>query len=107
MCSICLCVKQSFNTMSQPTTRQELYDRIAATSKDEYVLSEMKRLGFWEKNADQPNVAEQIILRESELYKQYNALATERNRLNNQEAMLKEIRKNGWRNLCVNAPKRS
>jgi RNA-directed DNA polymerase len=80
-------------TMSQPTTRQELYDRIRETSKDEFVLSEMKRLGFWEKNAEQPTVAEQVILRESELHKQYNALATERNRLNNQEAMLKEIRK--------------
>ncbi len=79
--------------MSQPTTRQELYDRIRETSKDEYVLSEMKRLGFWEKNAEQPNLAEQVILREADLHKQYNALATERNRLNNQEALLKEIRK--------------
>ena len=79
--------------MSQPTTRQELYDRIAATSKDEYVLSEMKRLGFWEKNTEQPTLVEQVILREADLNKQYNALATERNRLNNQEAMLKEIRK--------------
>ena len=32
--------------MSQPTTRQEIYDRIRATSKDAYVLTEMKRLGF-------------------------------------------------------------
>jgi RNA-directed DNA polymerase len=79
--------------MSQPTTRQELYDRISETSKDGYVLSEMKRLGFWNKNAAEPTVVEQVILRESELHKQYNALATERNRLNNQEAMLKEIRK--------------
>lgn len=79
--------------MSQPTTRQELYDRIRASSKDEYVLSEMKRLGFWDKNSEQPTLAEQVILREAEVMKQYNALATERNRLNNQEAILKEIRK--------------
>lgn len=31
----------------QPKTRQEIWDRIRATSKDQYVLEEMVRLGFW------------------------------------------------------------
>ena len=31
----------------RPRTRQELYDRIRASSKDEVILEEMVRLGFW------------------------------------------------------------
>ena len=27
--------------------KQEIYDKIKASSKQEYILSEMKRLGFW------------------------------------------------------------
>ena len=27
--------------------RQEIYDKIKASSKQEYILSEMKRLGLW------------------------------------------------------------
>ena len=79
--------------MSQPTTRQELYDRIRETSKDAYVLTEMKRLGFWAENKDQPTVADQIINREGELQANLRALVTERTRLDNQELMLKAIRK--------------
>lgn len=30
------------------TRRQEIYDKIKESSKQEYILSEMKRLGFWE-----------------------------------------------------------
>ena len=79
--------------MSQPTTRQELYDRLRETSKDAYVLSEMKRLGFWEQNAEQPTLTEDFIARETALAAQLRALYSERSRLDNQEAMLKEIRK--------------
>lgn len=79
--------------MSQPTTRQEIYDRIRATSKDAYVLTEMKRLGYWAEDAEQPSVAETLIKREGELQGQLNALYSERYRLDNKELMLKEIRK--------------
>lgn len=79
--------------MSQPTTRQEIYDRIRATSKDAYVLTEMKRLGYWAEDADQPSVAETLINREGELQGKLNALYSERHRLDNKELMLKEIRK--------------
>lgn len=32
--------------MSQNLSRQQIYDRIKASSKDSYILEEMKRLGF-------------------------------------------------------------
>lgn len=79
--------------MSQPATRQEIYDRIKASSKDSYILTEMKRLGYWSENAEQPSLTEDIINRESALQQQLNALYSERYRLDNKEAMLKEIRK--------------
>lgn len=61
--------------MSQ-LTRQQLYDQIKASSKDEYILSEMKRLGYW-KEAEQPTLAESIIQRRGELQRQINALSSQ------------------------------
>ena len=40
-------------------SRQELYDRIKASSKEAYILSEMKRLGFWQ--TEKPTVAHEIL----------------------------------------------
>ena len=37
-------------------TRQQLYDRIRESSKDEVVLEEMIRLGYWPAGTDQPNL---------------------------------------------------
>ena len=35
------------------TRKQEIYDKIKESSKQEFILSEMKRLGFWDdKNVD-------------------------------------------------------
>lgn len=39
----------------KPKTRQEIYDRIRATSKDEYILEEMIRLGFWPEKGELPH----------------------------------------------------
>ncbi len=80
--------RQSIKTdvrMSQ-LTRQELYDKIKATSKDEYILSEMQRLGYWE--TDQPTVAESLIKRRGELQRELNALHSH---LTDPQATLKAI----------------
>ena len=40
-----------FSFMNNSATRkQEIYDKIKESSKDEFILSEMKRLGFWGDN---------------------------------------------------------
>lgn len=78
---------------AQPLTRQQLYDRIRETSKDEFVLAEMIRLGFWESDITAPSVPEQVIRREAELQRELQTLYTEKHRLDNKEAMLKQIRK--------------
>jgi RNA-directed DNA polymerase len=81
------------NEQARPNTRQELYDRIRSSSKDEYILQDMVRLGYWESNKDAPSVSEQIIKRESELMRELSALLTERRRVEDQQTMLKELRK--------------
>ncbi|MCS3797915.1 reverse transcriptase domain-containing protein [Niastella sp. OAS944] len=72
--------------------RQELYDRIRESSKDDVVLEEMKRMGFWSKNINGPGVPELLIKKETELNKELNKLYSERQRYQNKEAVLKEMR---------------
>ncbi|THU36985.1 RNA-directed DNA polymerase [Niastella caeni] len=72
--------------------RQELYDRIRESSKDDVVLEEMKRMGFWAKNENGPTVPELLIKKEAELNKELNKLYDEKRKYQNREAVLKEMR---------------
>ena len=69
-------------------TRQELYDEIKKTSKDSHILSEMKRLGFWD--STKPKVAQELIEKKTELQTELNSLST---KIKNPEAVIKEIHK--------------
>ncbi|CAA6816491.1 MAG: Retron-type RNA-directed DNA polymerase (EC [uncultured Sulfurovum sp.] len=69
-------------------TRQELYDEIKKTSKDSYILSEMKRLGFWD--SAKPKVAQELIEKKTALQKELNGLST---KIRNPEAVIKDIHK--------------
>jgi hypothetical protein len=42
-------------------TRQQIYDRIRETSNEEFVLEEMKRLGFWDKSQEDHSVPDLLI----------------------------------------------
>ena len=72
--------------MSQ-LTRQQLYDKIKETSKDEYILSEMQRLGYWKEDA-QPTLAASLIKRRGDLQRQINALSSQ---ITDPKAALKAI----------------
>ncbi|MFA8298724.1 MAG: reverse transcriptase family protein [Hyphomicrobiales bacterium] len=74
--------------------RQEIYDKIKESSKDSYVLSEMKRLGFWDENEQMPSVSSQLIKREAELSKEIYKLSADLSKFSNRETLLNEIRKN-------------
>ncbi|NQT37137.1 MAG: RNA-directed DNA polymerase [Planctomycetes bacterium] len=78
---------------SQPTTRQELYDRIRESSKNEVILEEMIRLGFWPRGDTIPEDPADEIRRRGELERQLRSLVTERARLGNVEALKKALRK--------------
>ena len=79
--------------MSERLTRQQIYDRIRETSRDEFILSEMKKLGFWKSDENQPSFSEQLIEREGELFRELNDLSQKQRRFENQQAMLAEMRK--------------
>lgn len=78
---------------TQPTTRQELYDRIRESSRDEVILEEMIRLGFWPRDGEAPGDPAEEIRRRGELERMLRSLATERTRLQDPEAIKQAIRK--------------
>ena len=75
------------------TTRQELYDRIRESSKDEVILEEMIRLGFWPREDAIPEDPAEDIRRQGELTRQLRALTAENERLGNVDALKKAARK--------------
>jgi retron-type reverse transcriptase len=76
------------------TTRQELYDRIRKSTKDEVILDEMIRLGFWPRDVQGPIDPAEEIRRRGELERLLQSLLTERARLQNPEAIKKAWLKN-------------
>ena len=79
--------------MDSQTRRQQIYDRIRETSKDEFILEEMKRLGFWGRGSNTPSFPEEMIKKEGELQRELNALLQEKQRYNNKDEALKEMRR--------------
>ena len=57
--------------------RQQLYDRIRASSMDEVILEEMVRLGFWPRDKDKPNLTEQHLKRRGELTRELRDLLSQ------------------------------
>ena len=78
--------------MDSQRTRQQIYDRIRETSRDEFILEEMKRLGFWQRNATTPSLPEEMIKKEGELQRELNTLIQEKQRYTNKEQVLKDMR---------------
>lgn len=72
--------------------RQELYDRIRASSKDSVILEEMLRLGFWPARGTVPDDPAEELHERAELERQLTALRTEQSRLHNIEALKKALR---------------
>lgn len=75
------------------TSRQEIYDRIRESSKNEVILEEMIRLGFWPQGGVLESDPADELKREEELSRQLRALSTENARLGNPEALKKAARK--------------
>jgi RNA-directed DNA polymerase len=73
--------------------RQEIYDRIRSSSKDEVVLEEMVRLGFWPRQGTVPTDPANEIRRRGEIERELAALRTEQSRLANLDALRKEALK--------------
>lgn len=74
----------------QPRTRQELYDRIRSTSKQEFILEEMIRLGFWSAKGEIPEDPADEIRRIGEISRELQQLRQESARLFNEKALRKQ-----------------
>ncbi|RSZ39631.1 MULTISPECIES: reverse transcriptase family protein [unclassified Variovorax] len=74
-------------------TREELYERIRKSSKQEVVLEEMQRLGFWPQDSAQPTIEAQLIRRESELQTALTKLGDELRGIEDRDRALKTMRK--------------
>jgi RNA-directed DNA polymerase len=74
-------------------TRQQLYDRIRQSSKEEYILAEMQRLGFWPKSDGAPSLPEQLLKKQGELQRELQDLVEERKKFESKEEMLAAMRK--------------
>ncbi len=75
-------------------SRQELYQRVRETGgKEVYILAEMKRLGFWPKNSEQPTLTETFIEKRGQLQKQLRELGKQQQLYQDPEQALKELHK--------------
>lgn len=77
----------------QPRTRQELYDRIRQTSKQEFILEEMIRLGFWQAEGQIPEAPADEIRRQGEIRRELQQLRQENARLFNEKKLRQELLK--------------
>ena len=77
----------------QPRTRQELYDRIRQVGKEEFILEEMIRYGFWFPQGEIPQDPADEIRRTGEIRRELEKLRQENNRLHNEKALRKQMLK--------------
>jgi RNA-directed DNA polymerase len=77
----------------RPKTREELYERIRQGRREEFILEDMIRLGFWPARGELPHDPAEEIHRRAELQRELAELRSEHRRLSNEEALLKEMRK--------------
>lgn len=77
----------------RPRTRQELYERIRQSSKEEFILEEMIRLGFWPRQGHMPQDPTDEIRRQGEIQRELKDVRAENRHLYNEAALLKELRK--------------
>src|SRR5687767_4941987 len=77
----------------RPKTREELYELIRQGSRDEFILDDMIRLGFWPARGELPQDPAEEIRRRAELQRELRELRDEHRHLYNEEALIKELRK--------------
>ena len=74
--------------------RQEVRDRIKASgSRTKYIYAEMKRLGFWDSGMPDFKIVEELFEKEAHLQGELRKLLIEKKRIEDPEALLKEIHK--------------
>ncbi len=78
---------------SEQLTREQLIERIRGSTKDEVILAEMQRLGFWPDDRDKPTPEASLIRREAELSQALQELGRELHAIQEPVAALRVMRK--------------
>jgi RNA-directed DNA polymerase len=79
--------------MSDQKRRQEIADRIQATSKEQFIIQEMIRMGFWPKGEGKPAMTETWMARHRELQQELDDLRAKQSKFADKAAMLAEARR--------------
>lgn len=72
--------------------REQIRARVQATSKDEVILEEMIRRGFWRENAGQPSLPAELIKRQGEVRRELDGLAKDAAAYEDPDRALQRIR---------------
>ncbi|MEL6989339.1 MAG: reverse transcriptase domain-containing protein, partial [Bacteroidota bacterium] len=76
-----------------PERRKQIREEIKKTSRQAFIMKEMKRLGFWPNTKDKPTLQEQLIERRTTLQQEIRELSKKNNRYENREAALNQYKK--------------
>src|SRR5262245_16325502 len=74
-------------------TREEIYAAVRKTSRDEVILDEMIRLGFWPAKDKMPEDPADEIRRRGELQRMIGEARAKHRKLNDEEHLIKEARR--------------
>ncbi|QMI06131.1 reverse transcriptase family protein [Citrobacter sp. RHB25-C09] len=78
---------------SPKLTRQQLYERIRETSKEEVILAEMIRLGFWDGEQKKPDLTAEFIAQRAALEKRLAELGQQQQLYSDPQKALRELHK--------------
>lgn len=73
--------------------REEAQKRVRETSREQFILEEMQRVGFWPADQDKPTLASHLIQEETRLLQELRELNKEDRYLGDPEKVLKRIKK--------------
>jgi RNA-directed DNA polymerase len=77
----------------QPRSRQDIWDRIRSTSREEVIFQEMVRLGFWPAFQPKDRDPPEEVQRRREIEQELASLRSESRRLHDEVALRREMRK--------------
>lgn len=77
----------------QPRTRQQLYEQVRNLGREEFILEEMIRYGFWSPQGTIPEDPADEIRRAGEIRRELQELRRESSRLHNEQQLRKEALK--------------
>jgi RNA-directed DNA polymerase len=75
----------------QPRSKQELYDRVRQVGKQQFILEEMIRFGFWPAEGEMPHDPADEIRRKSQLQQELNELRHQSRLLKDEQALRKQM----------------